>query len=91
MLKVIEHGAVFEIRMDKAPANAMDMAFIKALHSVHREVCGQGAAAVVISGRPGMFSGGLDVPALMGLEHAAMLEFWVGFMDLCWLCIVTIG
>jgi len=82
MLKVIEHGAVFEIRMDKAPANAMDMPFIKALHAVHREVCGQGAAAVVISGRSGIFSGGLDVPALMGLEYAAMLEFWVGFMDL---------
>ena len=68
--------------MDKAPANAMDTAFVKALRALQREVCEQGAAAIVISGRPGMFSGGLDVPALMPLERPQMLEFWVAFMDL---------
>jgi enoyl-CoA hydratase/carnithine racemase len=82
MLNVIEHGSVFEIRMDKAPANAMDTAFVKALRAVHREVCEQGAAAIVISGRPGMFSGGLDVPAIMPLERPQVLDFWVCFMDL---------
>ncbi len=90
MLDVIEHGSgtetghgqVVEIHMDKAPANAMDTAFVNALRAVHSEVCEQGAAAIVISGRPGMFSGGVDVPALMQLERAEMLEFWVAFMDL---------
>jgi len=82
MLNVIEHGPVFEIRMDKAPANAMDTAFLKALRGVHREVCGQGAAAIVISGRSGMFSGGVDVPALMSLERPQILDFWECFMDL---------
>ncbi len=82
MLNVIEHDSVAEIRMDKAPANAMDTAFVKALRAVHQEVCEQGAAAVVISGRPGMFSGGLDVPALLPLKRPEMLEFWVSFMDL---------
>ncbi|MDG1462097.1 MAG: enoyl-CoA hydratase/isomerase family protein [Gammaproteobacteria bacterium] len=90
MLNVIEHGSgtdaaigrVVEIHMDKAPANAMDTNFVNALRAVHSEVCEQGAAAIVISGRPGMFSGGLDVPALIELERAEMLEFWVAFMDL---------
>src|SRR5690606_32669746 len=39
----------------------------------------QGARAVVLSGQPGMFSAGLDVPGLLQLDRAAMSGFWESF------------
>ena len=41
-----------------------------------------GADAVVISGQPGMFSGGLDVPELLPLPRSAIREFWELFFGL---------
>jgi Delta3-Delta2-enoyl-CoA isomerase len=41
-----------------------------------------GARAVVLSGTPGMFSAGLDVPLLLTLDRAAMATTWRDFYDL---------
>jgi Delta3-Delta2-enoyl-CoA isomerase len=41
-----------------------------------------GVRALVLSGRPGMLSGGLDVPVLLTLDRAAMQRFLVDFFAL---------
>lgn len=81
MLEIIEHGKIREIKLARPPANALDAslveAFTQALHDA-----GEQAGAVVVSGLPGMFSAGLDVPKLLQFEREDMTRFWKLFLDL---------
>ena len=72
MLERIQHEAILELRLARPPANALDSALIAALAIALEGAPAAGAGAVVLSGRPGMFSGGLDVPALLTLDRTAM-------------------
>lgn len=83
MLEKIDHGeGVLEIRLARPPVNALDPGLVQALDRALARAPEEGARAVVLSGRPGMFSAGLDVPALLALERRAMGEFWQGFFGL---------
>jgi hypothetical protein len=42
----------------------------------------EGREAIVLSGAPGRFSGGLDVPALLRLDRAGITEAWMTFFGL---------
>lgn len=76
MLERIEHeGGVHELRLARPPANALNPALVAALRSAVENAPGLGARALVVSGRPGMFSGGLDVPELLQLDRPAMESF----------------
>jgi 3,2-trans-enoyl-CoA isomerase len=72
MLERTEHGDILELRLARPPANALDAALIAALGEAIEGAPTTGARALVLSGRPGMFSGGLDVPALLTLDRAGM-------------------
>jgi len=78
MLQTIDHGPVREIRLDRPPANALNPELTQALNEALHQAGGV-AEAVIVSGRPGMFSAGLDVPQLLGLDRAAMTDFWSHF------------
>lgn len=78
MLKLIEHGPVHEIRMDRPPVNALNPELVDRLRE-SLETAGREADGVVLSGRDGMFSAGLDVPALLALDRAGMGAFWQSF------------
>jgi len=82
MFEIRQHGDVTELQMNHAPANAMDTAFVNGMRDAFGGMVDSGVKAVVISGRDGMFSGGVDVPALLPLERAAVLEFWTAFLQL---------
>ena len=82
MLKISEHGSIGEIRMDRPPVNAMNLEFINALNDAHARLCSDGAEAIIISGKEGLFSAGLDVPALLGQKRAQLVEFWERFFVL---------
>lgn len=82
MLDLIEHGNVAEVRMNRSPANALNAALVMDLTDGLRQAIAGGADAVVISGQPGMFSGGLDVPELLPLPRSAIREFWELFFGL---------
>ena len=81
MLEILDHGAIREIRLDRPPANALNPELIDALFQALGKA-GEAADAVIVSGRPGMFSGGLDVPGLIGLGPEQMAEFWKDFIRL---------
>lgn len=72
MLDRISHGDILELRLARPPANALDPALIAALAEAIGAAPAGGARALVLSGRPGMFSGGLDVPVLLTLDRAGM-------------------
>jgi 3,2-trans-enoyl-CoA isomerase len=79
MLKIIEHNEIVEISLDRKPVNAMTVEFLDALVRAHTESVAQGARAIIISGREGVFSAGLDVPVLMEQSREAIERFWTGF------------
>jgi enoyl-CoA hydratase/carnithine racemase len=72
MIDVIDHGSVREVRMNRPPANALDRALLQSLRDALEAAPADGARAVVLSGAPGIFTGGLDVPYLIGLDRAEL-------------------
>jgi 3,2-trans-enoyl-CoA isomerase len=82
MITTIEHEEVRELRLSRPPANALSPELIAALKRAVEEAPDQGVGALVLSGSPGMFSAGLDVPLLLTLDRAAMAEMWRDFYAL---------
>lgn len=82
ILETHEHGDIHELRLARPPVNALDAHLIGALRAAVESAPAQGARALVLSGRTGMFSGGLDVPSLLALDRAAMQAVWTDFFAL---------
>jgi enoyl-CoA hydratase/carnithine racemase len=82
MIQTLDHGAVRELRLDRPPANALSPELIAALRDALAGAPGDGARALVLSGSPRMFSGGLDVPLLLPLGRDAIAAAWRGFYAL---------
>lgn len=78
MLENIDHGPVREIRLARPPANALNHALVQAMMGALDEAESV-AQAVVVSGSPGMFSAGLDVPELLRLDRNGISRFWQDF------------
>ncbi len=76
MLQRIEHDDVLELRLDHPPANALHPELLPLLAAAIREAPRQGARALFLSGREGMFSAGLDVPAFLALDRAGVRRAW---------------
>jgi enoyl-CoA hydratase/carnithine racemase len=75
-IAITDYGTVRELRLDRPPANALAPDLIAALREAVETAPGAGARAIVLSGKPGRFSGGLDVPLLLTLDRAALAEVW---------------
>lgn len=81
MLEIINHGRIREVQLNRAPANALNRELIAKL-TEQLLLAGTGCDAVVVSGRDGMFSAGLDVPSLLQEDRDAMADFWRLFSQL---------
>lgn len=79
MLKIIDHGPVREISLSRPPANALNGALVDALDKALNAAATE-ADAVIVSGLPGMFSAGLDVPELLELDQPAFTKLWKRFI-----------
>jgi enoyl-CoA hydratase/carnithine racemase len=79
MIGIEHHGPVQEIRLQRPPVNALNDELLEALEDAVRSAPGRGARALVISGGEKAFSGGLDVPYLMGLEREGLRRCWSRF------------
>jgi 3,2-trans-enoyl-CoA isomerase len=82
VIDVLEHGPIRELRLARPPVNALDPGLISALRAALGSAVSDGREAVVLSGAPGRFSGGLDVPALLALDRAGMRAAWRDFFAL---------
>lgn len=82
MIVTTDHGAVRELRLDRPPANALVPELLAGLRDAVARAPEEGARAVILSGRPGMFSGGLDVPFLLTLSRAEIEGLWNTFYSL---------
>jgi enoyl-CoA hydratase/carnithine racemase len=79
MIEISKLGPVSEIRMSHPPANALSPGLIRALDDSLGQAVEGGASAIVLSGLPGMFSAGLDVPALLELDRDGVRDTWKSF------------
>ena len=82
MLRSVDHGTVRELRLERPPANALAPELVRSLTDAVRAAPAAGAEALVLSGAPGMFSAGLDVPYLLTLDRDGIAAAWAGFYDL---------
>lgn len=83
MLDRIEHpNDILELRMNRPPVNAMDPALVNALREAINHAPKSGARALILSGREGLYSGGLDVPVLLALDAKQLQGFFVDFFTM---------
>jgi len=83
MLDTIRHDAITELRLARPPVNALDPELVSQLSAAIESAPSSGARGIVLSGRPGMFSGGLDVPVLLQLDRDRLTTFLRDFFGLC--------
>jgi enoyl-CoA hydratase/carnithine racemase len=76
MLDVISHGDITELRMNRPPANALNHDLLEALIAGYADALDTGARGLILSGQPGMFCAGLDVPELLGQSRSDIHRFW---------------
>lgn len=82
MLQSFDHGPVRELRLNRPPANALSPELIVALREAIEGAPPKGSRALILSGSPGRFSGGLDVPLLLGFDQATIATLWREFYAL---------
>jgi Delta3-Delta2-enoyl-CoA isomerase len=73
----IEHGDVRELRMNRPPVNALTDELLGRLRAaIERSAQQEGAKGIVLSGSPGRFSAGFDLPLLLGLDRKEIAKTW---------------
>jgi Delta3-Delta2-enoyl-CoA isomerase len=82
VITTIEHGRVRELRLSRPPVNALNPALMVALRAALDEASRDGCGGLVVSGAPGRFSGGLDVPELLRFGRPEIRETWGLFFAL---------
>ena len=76
-----ESATVASIRLDDGKANAMQSEFFDELHRALDRAEAEPVSAVVLSGRPGFFSGGLDLKVLPELGPAELRAVTAAFAE----------
>jgi len=79
MITQIEHGDILEVRLARPPVNALNPELLTQLREVIEHAPARGAAGLILSGGPSVFSAGLDVPYLMTLGRAELAAAWGTF------------
>jgi enoyl-CoA hydratase/carnithine racemase len=83
MLDLISHDTIREIKLARPPVNALNLELVQALRTAIDDSVRDGARGIVLSGAQGLFSAGVDVPALLGCDRAGVREYWREFFALC--------
>jgi 3,2-trans-enoyl-CoA isomerase len=83
MLNLISHGSIQEIQLARPPVNALDLALLDALRAAIDESVRDGAHGIMLSGAQGLFSAGVDIPALMAKDRDGVRDYWRSFFALC--------
>ncbi len=83
MIEQFSHSDdILELRLNRPPVNALNPALVESLGQSIREAADGKIRALILSGSPGLFSAGLDVPELLTLDEQGMKDFWKSFFGL---------
>lgn len=69
-------GDIRLLVFDRPPVNAIDLGLLAALDSALDRAADAGLAGLILTGRLGMFSAGLDLPTLLTYDRATIARFW---------------
>lgn len=72
MIDTLRHGSIVELRLNRPPVNALDVGLLDDLLDALVGAAESGARGIVLSGRPGMFSAGLDIVRALELDAHGM-------------------
>ncbi|WP_426683224.1 enoyl-CoA hydratase/isomerase family protein [Xanthomonas translucens pv. undulosa] len=81
LIQVLDHGLIRQLRLARAPANALDTALCTELAAAIAQAQADAVSALVLSGSERIFSAGMDVPDLLGhgSDRAKLLGSWKAF------------
>ena len=77
-LTIEQHGDVALLRIDRPPANALDLELLEEGARAHDELAAASPGAVVITGRDGFFSAGVDLKLAPTLDEEAQRRMVAG-------------
>lgn len=81
-IEIADVDTIREIRLARPPVNALDPTLCHAIADAVRDAVASGAAGIVLAGGPKVFSGGMDVPHLLGLaDRGDLRDAWEAFFD----------
>jgi enoyl-CoA hydratase/carnithine racemase len=82
-IETIHHGSIVELKLARAPVNALNPTLCTDLRRALDAAIDAGAQGLVLSGGPKVFSAGLDVPYLLSLgdDRHALMSAWELFFD----------
>ncbi|HWS40690.1 MAG TPA: enoyl-CoA hydratase/isomerase family protein [Arenimonas sp.] len=81
MIETISHDSLVEIKLKRAPVNALNFELLDLLVNTIDRVVSEGAQGIVLSGGQKVFSGGLDVPYLLACSTPELKACWSRFFD----------
>lgn len=83
MLDRIKHDDILELRLARPPVNALNLELLTALREAIETAPDTGARALILSGRPGVFTAGLDLPWLIAQGIDTVEATWTAFGGVC--------
>jgi len=81
MIESTDHGDIRVLKLARPPANALNPELVESLTLALQDASRQ-ANAVIVSGLPGMFCAGLDLPELIHHGREPLSRFWQSFLRL---------
>jgi enoyl-CoA hydratase/carnithine racemase len=83
LVETFSSDGIVEIRLARAPVNALNPALCEDLVAALADAVQGGAQGIVLAGGAKVFSAGLDVPHLLSLgdDREALMSAWQGFFD----------
>ena len=70
-------------QLARPPVNALNLELLRALRAAIDDSVRDGVRGIVLSGAKGLFSAGVDVPALLARDRAGVREYWRELFSLC--------
>lgn len=83
-IQSIDHAhGIRELTLARKPVNALNPALCVELEQAVTAAAADGVAGLVLSGGPGVFTAGLDVPYLLSLgdDRSGLIDAWQAFFD----------
>ncbi|MCP4897537.1 MAG: enoyl-CoA hydratase/isomerase family protein [bacterium] len=81
MIEILSHGTVRELCLSRPPVNALNTELLADLSAAVVTCADEGCSGIVVSGYPGIFTAGLDLPQLMTLNQEEMQHALGVFLD----------
>lgn len=79
MIETLRHGDIIQLHVDRPPVNALDVDLLDDLLDGLVGATESGARGILLSGRPGIFSAGIDIVRAAELDAHGIRGMWSVF------------